>query len=342
METKRFTTWDVAKGFGMLLVILGHVIPENSYIRNFVYSFHMPLFFILSGFVLKHDGNKRSFVELIRAEKKLIATYLFWSIIYLAVDIFIKYGLLDALTLRRILEDLIYIFSTYGINVLWFIGSLVIGKVLTKNLLSLTNSERIEWISTALLIFLPALLSSKLSLVNRWFVSVILVVLLRGLFATGLILFGYLIKDKVVLVLLSRSGKRSSYGILLLFVNAFIANYIVEVDLHNMELGLWPLFILSMLTGTFGFICLCSLLEKVEFIQKALAFFGVNSLFIMVTHNYLCINDCVKYIVDIVIDNDNLTVVVLFVALVIIEIILCYFVSPVYNRLISRIVSLRN
>lgn len=62
-HTGRETWLDTLKGFGALLVILGHVLsgyldawtfPEAYYgfyaLRAWIYSFHMPLFFLLSGF----------------------------------------------------------------------------------------------------------------------------------------------------------------------------------------------------------------------------------------------------------------------------------------------------
>lgn len=221
MKTKRITTWDVTKGFGMLLVILGHLVSEESYLRNFIYSFHMPLFFILSGFVQKHDDKKRRLIELIRSEKKIIIVYLFWSAIYFALDLIIRFGLLKTVHLRGIIERVIYIVSTYGINVLWFIGSLIVGRILTKKLLSLTGNEKMRWIFTAILVIVSASLSSVLDLINSWSISVILTVMLRGSFTAGLILFGYLIRDRVV-ALIERGD--SLLGILLLLMNVVIAN----------------------------------------------------------------------------------------------------------------------
>lgn len=94
-----------------------------------------------------------------------------------------------------------------------------------------------------------------------------------------------------------------------------------------------------MLTGTFGFICLCRLFEKVEFVKKCLTFLGVNSLFIMVTHNYLYINDGITYIVRLIVGNNNLAIVVSYILLLAVEIILCCFVAPIYNRFIDRLIS---
>lgn len=44
MEANKRITWlDAAKGYGILLVIFAHV--DYSYLRNIIYTFHMPLFF---------------------------------------------------------------------------------------------------------------------------------------------------------------------------------------------------------------------------------------------------------------------------------------------------------
>ena len=51
---KRINMYDIAKGIGIILVYLGHV-PPNIYFKRFIYSFHMPLFFIISGMLLNVD-----------------------------------------------------------------------------------------------------------------------------------------------------------------------------------------------------------------------------------------------------------------------------------------------
>lgn len=43
-------TMDIAKGIGILLMILGHGNGLPTIALNFIFSFHMPLFFILSGY----------------------------------------------------------------------------------------------------------------------------------------------------------------------------------------------------------------------------------------------------------------------------------------------------
>lgn len=47
---KRIEWIDVAKAICILLMIAGHTYPVGSKVRNIIFSFHMPLFFILSGY----------------------------------------------------------------------------------------------------------------------------------------------------------------------------------------------------------------------------------------------------------------------------------------------------
>lgn len=55
MERKTYI--DIAKGLAIMLVVVGHLVQNNltgttaRFLFDFVYSFHMPLFMFLSGYV---------------------------------------------------------------------------------------------------------------------------------------------------------------------------------------------------------------------------------------------------------------------------------------------------
>ena len=52
---------DAAKVLGLFLVFWGHVLyggsPLGSVINRAIYSFHMPMYFILSGYVVKPESK---------------------------------------------------------------------------------------------------------------------------------------------------------------------------------------------------------------------------------------------------------------------------------------------
>ena len=69
----RLTYMDIAKGIGILCVIAGHM--GNSIINKFVFSFHMPLFFLISGYFISSRNSSRTI--LIKRFKQLLPPYVF-------------------------------------------------------------------------------------------------------------------------------------------------------------------------------------------------------------------------------------------------------------------------
>lgn len=68
---KRETTYDIMKFFGIMMVIVGHMTIHFS---SSIYSFHMPLFFILAGYFY-HERDVRS--ELRSDAERLLLPYAF-------------------------------------------------------------------------------------------------------------------------------------------------------------------------------------------------------------------------------------------------------------------------
>jgi fucose 4-O-acetylase-like acetyltransferase len=89
----RINFLDFIKGIAIICVIIGHGEQETS-LQNlfiFIFSFHMPIFFIISGFLFA-DGNsiKLSFGEIAyKRFRSLILPYLITGLICFLVEIFI-------------------------------------------------------------------------------------------------------------------------------------------------------------------------------------------------------------------------------------------------------------
>ena len=67
MTRNRILFIDLAKGIAILLVVIGHI-DTTPYIKPLIYSFHMPLFFILSGYFFKKNES------ILETSKKLFNT----------------------------------------------------------------------------------------------------------------------------------------------------------------------------------------------------------------------------------------------------------------------------
>ncbi len=61
---KRIEFIDISKGIGILLVIIGHM-NINQSLLQYIMSFHMPLFIILSGMTFNHHKIKHNISALL-------------------------------------------------------------------------------------------------------------------------------------------------------------------------------------------------------------------------------------------------------------------------------------
>lgn len=84
--SQRNDTIDIMKGFGIIAVIIGHMgcVPYMPY-RNFIFSFHMPLFFILAGYLFKPNPNFKG--KWRKDFSRLVIPYIFTASILLMFNI---------------------------------------------------------------------------------------------------------------------------------------------------------------------------------------------------------------------------------------------------------------
>lgn len=81
----RFIEVDLLKGVAIILVILGHVLqysltePYDNHLFNFIYSFHMPLFVFISGFLSYKVAS--SLTDIKKRAYQLLPPFLLWPAI---------------------------------------------------------------------------------------------------------------------------------------------------------------------------------------------------------------------------------------------------------------------
>ena len=124
---------EIAKAIGIMLIVLGHSsIPAN--IGKYIYSFHVPLFFFLSGYLFDIFKYK-SYGEFLKKKiRSLLIPYAFFSLItYLFWVLLGRHFGDDANLNINILKPFIGIFYSNGIDnwlqhatILWFITCLFV------------------------------------------------------------------------------------------------------------------------------------------------------------------------------------------------------------------------
>ena len=74
MRRTRVVWLDLLRGFGISLVVIGHCL-QGGLLRTWIYNFHVPLLFMLSGYLnqLLHGGTRRF------RFKRVLLPYVIWS-----------------------------------------------------------------------------------------------------------------------------------------------------------------------------------------------------------------------------------------------------------------------
>ncbi len=147
MIKQRITWLDQLRGIAMFSVVIGHVaLPKETI--SLIYSFHMPLFFIISGMtvndgkllnadVVKHIKDKAS---------KLIIPY-FWMSFMMFPLWFITYHKLDKIstTLEQVIKGIFYgnnvDYYSGTSNALWFLLVLFFADILYTLIVKLSKND---------------------------------------------------------------------------------------------------------------------------------------------------------------------------------------------------------
>lgn len=124
----RDSTIDIAKGIGIFLVVLGHFAVFASPLYHYIYLFHMPLFFFISGMFAKSMGIKEFFVKKTR---RLLVPYLFYWIFnhliqYIGQTIFFHDFSLRDMNLDILVGGVLwFLISLWSIYLIYTIGCLI-------------------------------------------------------------------------------------------------------------------------------------------------------------------------------------------------------------------------
>jgi len=144
---ERIIWLDNLKTFGILAVVLGHIASPLGY---FIYSWHMPLFFFLSGFFLKFELSLNEFIK--KDIKRLMAPYFIFAIFALIAESLKRVALnrekleyLDEITGIFVWMDYSSLINTYGF-VLWFLPTLFLCRLLIFTLNKIIKSELTQFI----------------------------------------------------------------------------------------------------------------------------------------------------------------------------------------------------
>ncbi len=294
---KRDATWDIARGIGMVLVIYGHLLEPLYPAHNgrplvemaatqwqVIYSFHMMLFFLVSGAV-NRSLPKKAFPDVLRGSLRLLA--LAWIVHILGVLFPIAVNFIGefvpihtgiALESPHSLRDVAIAIADpilegylWSVGVLWFLTSLCFVQILAY--------FSLRWLPAVAV----ALIAMAATSISKYLPSQFLMqTWLPGLsfFAIGFLFSQWQVRWPVwaavplfvatVLLAPLNHGCTFSFtetcGTVPFGIRMFAGSY-----------GFLPMFFLSSLVGSLMVVCLSTGLARLS-VSSLLAYIGKNSL----------------------------------------------------------------
>jgi fucose 4-O-acetylase-like acetyltransferase len=283
MNGKRLDYLDMAKGIGIVLVVVGHSGFASDVLLTWLSSFHMPLFFIISGMLLEHKQEEKNTLSVILARKAqgLMIPYVVFSVIYILINVYWVPGV----SLR---EALLETSSFYGFSVLWFLPALFLGEVIFIVLRKNTNHPLAAIMAGVIClagICLNRLFGNVLSQQGGWFqwMGYAVHMLCRSGVAVGFLMIGYYTMYFACRIWEKKTIWNGVYfimAVILFGVNAILGSLNGRVDMRSMVFGNTAVYLLVSYFGSMAVILLCRALPPI----RLLSYLGRNSLSIMVTH----------------------------------------------------------
>lgn len=287
---------DVARGIAILCVILGHL--SNNSINRVVYTFHLPIFFLISGYFLNTETSTFNYIR--KKLRTLVIPYIITSIAI------ILFAMLRGFIINRNavdpakdwIDSAIYgsgyylrgVINVNEIGPIWFLWASFFSGIIVRSVLKTDYRIRIL---TILVCFVLGYSTT------RWLFCFPLS-LQTGLCSAFYVYLGYIFrKAESSFTGLSKEIKTILFILSLLVTASFILNF-KSFWLVRCDFGRGFEDIIGSLCSCFVVFTISYYIDRLKYLPRLLAYIGQNSIFILCIHNiemYLIPwNDCMDLI----------------------------------------------
>ena len=282
MEQKRIGWLDIARGLAMLGVIYGHVLPREAGFGKWIYSWHMPIFFLITGILLaaRDDWRKMSFRDLfVKDLKSIMYPYLIFNIIEVVIVGFTS-SLKDALT------GVFHFCILDGLQALWFLSALFIARQVFFQLMKRTGRKDViaafvtaVAIATSLFAYLPRWINTRSGIMHQLYLTGNIGN--RSLIGFVFLMLGFAGAGYLHSIMRDR-GKKILCMAGLLIISVALFNY-NSAGLRFSKIGNPALYYLLAVAGSVFIFILSDLISNWR-LMEGVRFVGVNSIVFLITH----------------------------------------------------------
>lgn len=291
MPKKRLDYLDMAKGVGIFLVVLGHIEYLGESAMRLIFSFHMPLFFMIGGILTfeKMDTNLRPGDNIKKRAQGTLIPYASFSIILLTMRLFEYFIQPERITGRELLRQIVDSVTGYGLHTLWFLPVyFAAGSLFFLLCRHFQNKTYCEWKISGIILILTALAFGLIYGFRLdqypvaegslwWHIGMnVFIVFLRILIVLPFFLLGWHYGKAAAFP--KKKGWLLGTGILLFALGAVLSQYVSILDLHY--LYIYPIHYVAAAASCIGLLDILQVMPA----SRALSYLGRNSLVIMCTH----------------------------------------------------------
>lgn len=159
MAQGRDNVISICKGLAIILMVAGHA-EAPELITNFIYTFHMPLFFIAAGWFFSRRYLQQPWTFISKRVRGLYFPFLKWSLLFLVLhNLFFHFGILNEqygnwtngvthpYTLKAFASRLVMIFTSmsgydeFMAGAFWFFRGLLVASIVFLLLYKLLDSR---------------------------------------------------------------------------------------------------------------------------------------------------------------------------------------------------------
>lgn len=285
--TKRDVIYDIMKGVAMLLVMWGHI---SKFGFNFIYSFHMPVFFILSGLFFKKKSTK----ELFRIDfRRLIIPYIITCLLIMIPKLLSFKGMVVYILTAiwgsgSSLHTAHFLSHMPNVGAIWFLLALFLGRF-AFNIINRLNNDRDIIIVISILFIVSTIIGR--------YIIVMPFSILPGLCSLPFIYYGYYLKQHDI----------NKYILLIL---VFVWIFCIVCSHMNIARCYFRYFFVDVLGGIGGFIVLMkasAFIKRIDIVAGILSFIGRNSIIFLCFHLilniylHLSINNFFYFILQVIV-----------------------------------------
>jgi fucose 4-O-acetylase-like acetyltransferase len=327
---KRIEWIDTARGLGILLVVLGHVDPPINW-TIFIYTFHMPLFFFLSGYLFSINKHNTLGIFLRNKSRTLLIPYFSFSILSLAFSIGLS---IFSSGDFNILKSLLGIFYSNGINgwmnyniALWFLTCLFVVETMFYFIAKKVKNLKLLFFFVVMFSVLGYMDSLYMPIRLPWSIDISFSAIV--FFGLGFLSKKYEF-DKILF-----ENKAFFFIIPLLVTSWFVKdminnNYIIDMNYN--KLNHYYNFYIPAICGILFFIIFSSIIKS-----NFLVYLGKNSLIILASH--LPIITLARWVINacgITVYNQTLRSVILTLFTVLIVLPTIFIVNHYFPLIVGR------